>query len=163
MPLVDWAWIDAVYHATDHPTPEGKALLKFSDALVDELYGADEILISTPMYNFGMPTALKGWVDQVVRFNRTFTAQYEGLITGKKLNAIVTSGGNYESGAYYSKMDYCSGHLRAIMAFIGITDTKIYLAGDTHNITQGKISLEDYVAQKAPWHSPPSRVNQSRS
>ena len=47
-------------------------------------------------------------------------------------------------------MDYCSGHLRAIMAFIGITDTKIYLAGDTHNITQGKISLEDYVAQKAP-------------
>ncbi len=116
MPLVDWAWIDDVYNSPDHPTPEGKALLKISDGLIDELYAVDEIFVCTPMYNFGMPAALKGWV------NRTFTSKYEGLVKGKKLNAVITSGGSYEPGAYYAKMDFCSGHLRAIMAFIGISD-----------------------------------------
>jgi len=150
MPLVDWEWIDAVYVQPNNPTPEGEALIRFSDVLIDELYAAEEILISTPMDNFGMPAALKGWVDQVARLNRTFTAEYKELLLGKKLNAIITSGGNYEPGSYYSKMDFCSGHLRAIMAFIGITDTKIYMAGDTHDITQGKITMSDYVSKHAP-------------
>ena len=134
----------------NNPTPEGEALIRFSDVLIDELYAAEEILISTSMYNFGMPVALKGWVDQVARLNRTFTAEYKGLLLGKKLNAIITSGGNYVPGSYYSRMDCCSVHLRAIMAFIGITDSRIYMAGDTHDITQGKITMSDYVSKHTP-------------
>ena len=42
-----------------------------SDRLVDELLAADVLVIGTPLYNFGMPAALKAWIDQVVRLNRT--------------------------------------------------------------------------------------------
>ena len=37
------------------------------------------------MYNFSIPAALKAWIDHVVRLNRTFNAQYQGLVQGKKL------------------------------------------------------------------------------
>ncbi len=147
LPWVDSFWIDAVYNPPE-ATPKDGTALGLSDRLIHEIMDADDILIATPMYNFGMPAALKAWVDQVVRFGTTFTADYRGLIEGKSLNAIITSGGAYEPGAYYSQFDFCSGHLRAIMAFIGITDTRIFLAGDTHDITTGKTTLDHYISDR---------------
>ena len=43
-----------------------------SDVLVEELLSADELVLVAPIYNFGVPAALKAWIDQVVRAGRTF-------------------------------------------------------------------------------------------
>ena len=43
-----------------------------SDQLTDELIAADILVIGAPLYNFGMPAALKAWVDQVIRPGRTY-------------------------------------------------------------------------------------------
>lgn len=48
-------------------TPGLRAATARSDQRISELQSADELLISTPMYNFGIPAALKAWIDQVVR------------------------------------------------------------------------------------------------
>src|SRR5580692_1058612 len=48
------------------------AAAQLSDELTDELLASDLLVISTPMWNFGIPSALKAWIDLIVRPGRTF-------------------------------------------------------------------------------------------
>jgi FMN-dependent NADH-azoreductase len=43
-----------------------------SEQLIGELEQSAFLLISTPVHNFGVPSALKLWIDHVVREDRTF-------------------------------------------------------------------------------------------
>lgn len=54
--------------------------LAVSDELIEELLGADQVLIASPLYNFGPPSALKAWVDHVARSGRTFDVGPEGYV-----------------------------------------------------------------------------------
>lgn len=65
-------WISAAFTPATSRTPEQKTVLVPSDRLIDELEEADIILLNAPMYNSGMPSALKAWLDNVVRIGRTF-------------------------------------------------------------------------------------------
>src|SRR5262245_19413617 len=68
-------------------TAEQRAIVGESDALVDELKRADVIVLTAPMYNFGVPSTLKAWFDHVARAGVTFRYTAEGpvgLLTGKK-------------------------------------------------------------------------------
>lgn len=71
-------------HTQDNRLKEATAL---SNLLISELKEADEILISSPLYNLCTPSRLKAWIDQVVRFGHTFTVDenggYRGLLAGK--------------------------------------------------------------------------------
>ena len=149
LPFVDLPWIAAAYSTPDQHTPEQQAAIAVSNELVDELMAADEIVIGTPMYDFGVPAALKGWVDHVVRLGRTFNTKYEGLAASKKARIVLATGGNYGPGAYMEKADYVSPYIRFIFGFIGIKDVDIYLAGETSAISQGTTTLEAYVAEHA--------------
>lgn len=46
--------------------------------LVDELVAADILVLAVPMHNFGLPAALKSWIDHVVRAGRTFSYSADG-------------------------------------------------------------------------------------
>ena len=65
-------WIAAVFTPEDERSPDQKETLALSDELIAEVSAADVILISSPMYNYGMPAQLKAWFDQIVRINKTF-------------------------------------------------------------------------------------------
>lgn len=104
------------YEAFD--APGGRSGL--SDALIDELRHADHILIGSPLYNLGPPSALKAYFDHVVRAGLTFEAGqggYRGLLDGKRATLITARGG---VGSSVSADDFQSGYLRQILAFIGI-------------------------------------------
>lgn len=150
LPFVDLPWIAAAYSTPDQHSPEQQAAIAVSNTLVDEVLAADEIVIGTPMYDFSVPAALKGWVDHIVRLGRTFNKKYEGLAAGKKVRIVLASGGSYEPGAYMEKADYVSPYIRFIFGFIGIKDVDIYLAGGTTAISQGTTTLEAYVSEHAP-------------
>ena len=110
--------------APDNRNPAQAGALVMSDTLVDELQAADILVIGAPIYNFGMPAALKAWFDQVCRMGRTF--QYseqgpKGLLEGKKAYIVITSGGVPVD----SPADFCTPHLRHLMSFIGIDDVTI--------------------------------------
>jgi FMN-dependent NADH-azoreductase len=106
--------------------------LQLSEQLIGELLGSDVLVIEAPMYNFGIPSALKAWIDHVVRAGRTF--QYgangpEGLAKGKKAVLVLSRGGVYSAGPYKA-MDYQETYLRAVLGFIGITDVEsIHIEG----------------------------------
>ncbi len=61
--------------ADESPSPEAVIL---SDVLIAELQAADQIVISSPLYNFNVPSTLTAWIDHVVRFGRTFGMNEHG-------------------------------------------------------------------------------------
>ena len=63
LPQIDEAWIGANFTPAEARTEDQQAALALFDSLVAELQAADTVGISTPIYNFGMPCALKAWID----------------------------------------------------------------------------------------------------
>lgn len=102
-------------------TPEQRAIVAESDALIDELKAADQIVLGLPMYNFGIPSTLKAWIDHVARAGVTFryTANGpEGLVADRKLTVLAARGGRYAG----TPKDTQSGYVRDFFNFIGIRD-----------------------------------------
>lgn len=127
VPLIDETWIGANFTPEADRTDEQRAALSLSDALVAELKGADTLVIGLPIYNFGVPAALKAWVDQVARAGVTFKYSEtgpKGLLEGKRAIVIVASGGT-EAG---SEIDFATGYIRHVLGFIGITDVEFVTA-----------------------------------
>ena len=145
IPFVDLPWITGAYSAPEQHTPEQKGALKVSDELINELMSANEVVIGTPFYNFSIPARLKAWIDHIVRLDKTFTSSYQGLVTGRKTTVIVASGGSYGPGAHMEAMNFVTPYLKAVFGFIGITDLKFILAGDTRDVAMGKVPMDQYL------------------
>ena len=121
IPAVDEVWVGANFTPEEARTDDQRAKLAASDALIAELQAADTIVIGAPIYNFGVPAALKAWIDQIARAGVTFSYTESGpvgLLTGKRAVVVVASGGV----ALGSDYDFASGYLRHVLGFIGITD-----------------------------------------
>ena len=52
--FINEAWIAAVFTQDEQRTDKQSLLVSLSDELIDEVIRADIILLSTPMYNYGM-------------------------------------------------------------------------------------------------------------
>lgn len=121
---VNEAWVNANSTDIKQRTPEQRAVLSCSDALINELKNTDIVVIGLPIYNFNVPSAFKAWIDQVVRSKVTFSYTDngpEGLLNNIKAYIIVTSGGTQLG----SNIDFISNYLHHIFAFIGIKDLTI--------------------------------------
>lgn len=97
--------------------------LKLSDELIAELFECDEILITVPMYNFGIPSSLKAYFDLVIRTGKTFRYEKEaiGLLQNKKAYILSSMGGIKTDSPSLLEM-----HLQQILNFIGIRDISYY-------------------------------------
>ena len=73
IPPIDAGWVGAVYTPQEARTPQQQELLSLSDSLLAELEQADEYVFGVPMHNFGVPSVLKLWVDQISRVGKTFS------------------------------------------------------------------------------------------
>lgn len=121
LPFVSAEWVGAAFAGAD---PSGLAL---SDRLVDELLAADELVLVAPVYNFGVPAAMKAWVDQVCRAGRTFQfteAGPRGLVPLDRAWIVTASGGTAIGGAD----DFNTNYLRAVLGFLGVTDVRVVAA-----------------------------------
>jgi FMN-dependent NADH-azoreductase len=152
LPYVGIPWITGIFLPTDQHSPEMQQALAVSDELIAELMSADEILIGTPMYNFTVPANLKAWIDLIVRPRVTHSGPPErkGLVLGKSCKIIVASGGIYDEGLPSAASDYESGYLKRILAFIGITDVQVILAGGTAAVSLGATTLEELASKFRP-------------
>ena len=152
LPYVGLPWITGIFLPADRHTPEMQRALAVSDELIAELFAADEILIGTPMYNFTVPANLKAWIDLIVRPRVTHSGPPErkGLVIGKTCNIIIASGGTYDEGLPAAASDHESGYLKRILAFIGITEVEVILAGGTAAVAFGSTTVEELAMQFRP-------------
>ncbi|MEO1537731.1 MAG: NAD(P)H-dependent oxidoreductase [Pseudomonadota bacterium] len=121
LPLLTEEWIGANFTDPAERTDAQKDTLALSDSLVSEVKAADVLLIGLPIYNFGVPGALKAWIDLIARARETFRyseAGPVGLLEGKRAIVTVASGGT-EAG---SAIDFATGYLEHVLNFIGIKD-----------------------------------------
>jgi len=129
IPHLDAQRVSAFFTPPEARTVEQKVFIEESNALIDELKQSDVIVIGLPMYNFGIPSTLKAYFDQIARAGVTFRYTEngpEGLILGKKVYIFATRGGMYAGTALDSQTNY----VRDFLKFLGMTDVEfIYAEG----------------------------------
>lgn len=103
------------------------ASVAVGQAVLREFKDADVIVIGAPMYNFGVPSTLKAWIDRIAVAGETFryTADGpQGLAGGKTVLVASGRGGMYTG----SPMDFQEPYLRAVFGWLGITDVRFVRA-----------------------------------
>lgn len=113
-----------------------------SEELIRELESSDFVVIGTPMHNFTVPSALKAWIDHIVRIRRTFNVTAEGKVgtlRDRPVFVAVSSGGRY-SGERARQPDFLTPYLKAILGTIGLHDLTFFSV-------EGTASGPDAVAE----------------
>lgn len=128
-PALDEAALQALFTPADGRTPEQAARVALDDALIAEVQAADVIVLGVPMYNFSVSAQFKNWIDAIVRARVTFRYTEhgpEGLLTGKKVYAVMTRGGKHRGTPADSQTPY----LQTVLGFVGLKDVEfIYAEG----------------------------------
>jgi FMN-dependent NADH-azoreductase len=141
-PHLDEATVAAFYNGGEPgngPIPNG---ILWSNQLIAELIAADDVLISTAVYNCHMPSSLKAWVDHIVRFGRTIARRENrtlGLLAGKAACLLTARGGNPETGP-----DYQGPALQSVLRYLGFSRIS-WISLEGTNIPDGR--LEARVAK----------------
>lgn len=127
VPHLDARRFSAFTTAADARTPEQKAVIDYSDMLIDELRRSDVIVLGLPMYNFGVPSQLKSYFDHIARAGETFrytASGPEGLLKDKKAYVFAARGGLYQG----TPLDTQTSYVRDFLRFIGIADVEFVYA-----------------------------------
>jgi FMN-dependent NADH-azoreductase len=99
-----------------------------SEVLIQELESAEVVVIGTPVHNFTVPSALKAWIDHVVRVRRTFDVSPHGKVSRLRDRPVfiaVSSGGRF-SGERSHQPDFLTPYLKAILGMIGLHDLTFF-------------------------------------
>jgi FMN-dependent NADH-azoreductase len=141
IPPINSDWVGAVYTPEEARTPRQKELLSLSDSLLVELEQADEYVFGVPMHNFGVPSVLKLWIDQISRVGKTFSyadGRPKGLIIGKKATFIIATGGIYDAQTQMASFNFVEPYLRSVFGFLGVTDATFLTTGGTAALNNGQ-------------------------
>lgn len=118
------------YTPDDQLTPELKAATALSDTLIAEIQQADTLLITLPMYNFSIPSALSAWLAQVVRIRKTFGydgQNFTGLLNGKRVFVVVAYGASgYTNNQAFASANFVQPYLQFLLGFLGIVNVHFF-------------------------------------
>jgi len=117
---------DLAAEPLDHLT-----LAAFADTrVVDEFLAADTVVIGAPMYNFGVPSQLKAWIDRIAVAGKTFRYGEDGRPIGlagdKRVIVAISRGGFYDEG---NAMEHVETYLRGMLGFLGIAPEFVHADG----------------------------------
>lgn len=116
---------DLAAEPLDHLT-----LAAFADtAVLDEFLAADTIVVGAPMYNFGVPSQLKAWIDRIAIAGKTFRyteSGPEGLAGDKRVIVAISRGGFYDDR---SALEHVESYLKGVFGFIGVTPEFVHADG----------------------------------
>ncbi|MEM7487565.1 MAG: NAD(P)H-dependent oxidoreductase [Pseudomonadota bacterium] len=143
IPVIPEATIAGFYTPAADMTPDLRDATALSDRLIAEVQAADTLLISAPIYNFAPPAALKLWIDQVVRIDRTFAhdgTAFTGLAApDRAILCLAYGAGGYDAGGPMASADFLSPYLHFLLRFLGIEDVRTvavdHTTGDPATLT----------------------------
>lgn len=125
-PFLDEAFVAAAFAGGELDAAQTQ-VLAYSDKAIAEIYEADIIVISSPMYNYGMPAVLKAWFDQVIRVNKTFSfdlargdSPLEPILTGKTVVLLASWGEfGFQTGQQNFPLNHFSTHVEVLAPYLG--------------------------------------------
>jgi len=77
------------------------------------------------MYNFGISSQLKAWIDRIAVAGKTFRyteSGPEGLAGGRQVVVVSSRGGLYGAESPSADLDHQERYLEHVFGFLGITD-----------------------------------------
>lgn len=133
IPAIDHRFIHAAFTPPEEREPWMNERLALSDELVDEVIAADIVVLGAPMYNYGMPTALKGWIDHIARIGRTFSfdlargdTPIEPILSGKRLVVLSSRGEfGFAPGGVRAHLNALDPALEACAHYFGVAHADI--------------------------------------
>jgi len=139
IPHLTQDFIKTIYVPSNDRGATENATLALSDELIAELRNADTILLSTPMFNFSVPSVLKAYIDQVSRVGETFSMDesgYTGLLIGKKLIIAAAYGADFKD---MREMDFVEPYLKSLFSFLGFSDIEYFAIEGTSMLSEETI------------------------
>jgi FMN-dependent NADH-azoreductase len=135
-----------------------------SEELIQELESSDVVVIGTPMHNWTVPSALKAWIDHVIRAGRTFhgTAQGKpGALHDRPVFFAIASGAKF-SGEGARQPDFLTPYLKFALGTIGLHDLTFFAIEGTgsalHAVAQARAeadrAVQEYFSQRRARHAP---------
>eukprot|EP01034_Spumella_vulgaris_P024791 gene24791-31169_t len=104
---------------------------KFRLELIKEIIEAKAIVFSVPMWNWGIPSVFKAYIDQIIYKGHLFPYGH-ALLKDKSITIVVASGGKYTGAdAAHPEMDHITGYLKLIFSVLGSTDIEFIYAENT--------------------------------
>ncbi len=149
-PHPDRPFVEASLMADADRGPAQHAALAYSESLITELEASDGLLIDSPMNNFTVPSALKAWIDHVVRPRRTFRSTPDGkvgLLQDRPVWAVIACGGSFAPGSA-QQTDFFSPYLRYVLSSIGISHVEVLRLS---NMTRGAEPVERARQAAQAW------------
>lgn len=124
-------WIAACFTAEEERSKQQNVTLEESDTLIAELKAADVIVLATPMYNYGLPAALKAWIDMVIRIGKTFSFDLsrgdyplEPILLDKTLVCLTSKGEfGFAPGGIRASSNHLDSHMRTIEHYLGVQES----------------------------------------
>lgn len=123
----------------DERTEKQNTLAALSDNYVEQLMSADVVVLGMPMYNFGVPSVFKAWIDRVARAGVTFKYTETGpvgLLGNKKVVVLAARGGKYAG----TPKDTQTQYLKDVLGFIGLENVEFVYA---EGLAMGEQSYND--------------------
>jgi FMN-dependent NADH-azoreductase len=122
--------ITGMFSAPEQHTTETSASLLQSDSLIAEIMAADSLLLTVPMYNFGIPSSLKAWIDQITRIGHTFSfdgKNFAGLCQGRKAYIVIAYGASgYTKNGSFAAANFAEPYLKFLFTFLGFDDVVVF-------------------------------------
>lgn len=134
VPAIDHRFIHAAFTPPEAREDWMAERLALSDALIDEVTAADIIVMGAPMYNYGMPAALKGWIDHIARIGRTFSFDLargdfpiEPILKDKHLVVLSSRGEfGFELGGPRAHLNALDPAIAACAHYFGVSTANIH-------------------------------------
>lgn len=128
LPHIDETLLTAFFTPENIQTDADKITIQNSNTAIAQVMEADAIVLAVPLYNFGIPSTVKSWIDHICRAGITFTYTEngpKGLILNKKVYLAIASGGIYSEGPMKA-YDFTESYLRTVFGFLGLTDITVF-------------------------------------
>lgn len=113
----------------------------------------DSIVISTPMWNFGIPYRLKHFIDVVTQpgmaFRNDAEGNVDGLAAGKRALIIAASAMPFGQDGGLAPLNFQSDFLKAWLGFIGVTDIETLHVSPTFGAEEDVARVMQEAGDKA--------------
>lgn len=110
----------------DELSESDKKIAHVQKKYIDQLKSVDTIVISAPLWNFGMPAILKWYIDLVVKVWETFSSDNGGLLTNiKKLYIVTAKWWVYEWTAW-ANIETLEANIKQAFSYMGVTNTEVF-------------------------------------
>jgi FMN-dependent NADH-azoreductase len=149
LPLISLDYLRGLGADPTELSDHQKLAVNLGDQIIEEVEQAAVVIVTAPMYSYTIPAALKIWIEYLNRPGRVFEHRPEGavgLLTGKKVCAVLTRGSSFEDE---DPMNFQENLLVSVLDSFGLSPVNIILAqGTAHEGSKAALADAGNEAEK---------------